>query len=601
MSERVPAARERRADRPPPGRRGALAAPPCDDLLALQRRAGNAAVGVLLARAPDAAKRKQTPAQRLGELLRADDEEGAIAAFAKLTRDEAGEVLADPALRALAVKAFDDDEMARAVSGLAPGVRLVQRLNWLHAEGSSLALVWPLITDRAVPAAQRTEVYDRPYLRGFFVDICDDDQMAAVVDVLGGTLAQKLDWMLAEGTNWKAVRRLIADPKVDPREKLALYASKEIRNRLTDTLNHQQMVEAVGLLGGTLAQKLNWLYVEDTNWRTVRTLLTAPALPAAEKTALYALPWARRLFVEICGDAEMAEAVLILGGTLEQQLTWMIAEGTSAGLVFGVARATPDAGLFPGRLPRDVAVGLRSELSGADYLRAEQMLTRGLLVWASHSDKHEQEQYELRDEKDPTKGWKLKSFSWRAKFDTEYARTELRVQVRIKLTGEPVDRRHIAIWRTGIEAAWNGAFHVTNGRRRLPVVFEPIFNTYDHHTTIELHKPPIVREDSGNWYAGPTANGGATQDTTDGPTAAHEFGHLIGMRDEYNMTAADFRALTGTAPPPGPAPASGYSTTTIMGTAGTGPVDRRHVQPFVDWLNASRLPGEPAYRLVAGP
>ena len=84
---------------------------------------------------------------------------------------------------------------------------------------------------------------------------------------------------------------------------------------------------------------------------------------------------------------------------------------------------------------------------------------------------------------------------------------------------------------------------------RLALVFEPIFTDSDPHHKIELHKPPIVRENSSNWYVGPTANAEpSTPDTTTGDAAAHEFGHLVGLEDEYRLTAAEFKRLVGRDP-----------------------------------------------------
>ena len=341
----------------------------------MQRRGGNGAVNALLARVPAATA--AAPADRLRELFRADDEEGAIAFLASLSAQEAGAVLADVGLRTLAVKCFDDEQMGRAMAGLRTGVRLVQRLNWMATEGSNLGLVWPLLTDPDVPAAERLEVYGRPYLRDFFVKLCGDDEMASVVRVLGGTLEQKLSWMLVEGTSWPVVRRLIADPLVEPREKRALFASKDIRNRLVKLLSHAQLLEAVRLLGGSLAQRLNWLYVEDTNWRTVRSLISDSAVPAAEKVALYREPWAVKLFVEVCDDEQMAEAVRLLGGTTEQQLRWMVAEDTNARLVLALPRAAPRTALMPAGVPADIADGLRDDLNARDYQLAIQVLVHG--------------------------------------------------------------------------------------------------------------------------------------------------------------------------------------------------------------------------------
>ena len=442
-------------------------------LIDLQRSAGNAAVTAMLSRAPTtAAPATETPAAKLRKRLVDGDEKGAIAFFAGVSASEAGDLLADLSLRDLAVKAFDDDEMGRAMQGIKPGVRLVQKLNWMDAEGSSFKLVWPLLTAKDLPEKDRLEVYDRDYLRDFFVDICNDDEMARVVGMLGGKPEQKLRWMIAEGTN--------------------------------------------------------------------------------------------------------------------------------AQLVYRVAWATADADLMRGGLPRDIAVGLRKELSGKDFQRAEQMLTRGLLNWEEIDSKRTESHYELKDEKDPTKGYELTDFSVKSKYEINYTRTELRVKVRIKFTGEKATPAHIAIWQNGIAAKWNNAFHVENGRR-IPIVFEPVWGGPSAHHEIKLHGPPVVREDAANWYAGPAVNTGpgTTQDTTDANTAAHEFGHLIGLADEYNLTAADYQKYTGSAPPPGPAPAAGYDTTSVMAVI-TGPVEGRHMRPFVNWLNRHKLPGERPYRVVAG-
>lgn len=575
-------------------------APAAVPILDLQRSAGNAAVSALLSRAPTATA-TETPAAKLRRVLQDDDEEGAIALLGSLSASEAGDVLADGGLRALAVEAFNDEEMGRAMQSLKPGVRLVQKLNWMAAEGSNLGLVWPLLVDKNVPDDQKTEVYDRKYLREFFIDICGDDEMASVVRVLGGTLTQKLDWMLGEGTNWKAVRPLLADPTIDAGQKLKLYESKDIRNKMVDLLDHDQVLDAVTLMGGTLSQKLNWLYVNDTNWKTVKALIEDKKVTPTEKLALYTQDWALKLFVEVCNDEEMADAVLTLGGKPEQQLRWMIAEGTNAQLVYHLAWATPDTELMRGGLPRDIQVGLRKELGGKEYQRAEQMLTRGLLNWEEIDSERTESHYELKDEKDPTKGYGLTDFSVESKYEINYTRTELRVKVRIKFTGEKPTPAHIAVWQNGIAAKWNNAFHVENGRT-IPIVFEPVWNASSAHHEIELHKPPVVREDAANWYAGPNVNTtpGATQDTTDANTAAHEFGHLIGLADEYNLTAADYTKYTGSAPPPGPMPASGYDTTSVMAVI-TGPVEGRHMRPFVNWLNRHKLPGEKPYRVVAGP
>ena len=104
-------------------------------MLALQRTAGNAAVTALLAREPVAEKSAApTPREALLAMLANGDEEGAIAMMATLSKDDAAIALGSQDLRDLAVKAFDDEEMARAVSGMKGGT-LLQKINWLDRRG----------------------------------------------------------------------------------------------------------------------------------------------------------------------------------------------------------------------------------------------------------------------------------------------------------------------------------------------------------------------------------------------------------------------------------------------------------------------------------
>jgi hypothetical protein len=172
-----------------------------EHVLALQRTAGNVAVTSYLARQEGgAATAAPSAIEALRELLDDGDEEGAIAKCATLLPDEATLALSDASLRAAAVDTFDDEEMSRAMIALRGGT-LVQKLNWMSVEGSDLELVWPLIIAPGVPATEKTALYDREYIRDFFVGLCDNEEMATLVNSLGGTVTQKLDWMIHEGTS----------------------------------------------------------------------------------------------------------------------------------------------------------------------------------------------------------------------------------------------------------------------------------------------------------------------------------------------------------------------------------------------------------------
>jgi hypothetical protein len=507
-------------------------------VLALQRSAGNQAVAALvrggrLQRAPTATPDALT---KLQSLLDDDQEEAAIAQMRALSADDAKRALDLPHLRGLAVKSFNDEEMARGIASLKGGT-LLQKLRWMAAEDvTSFGLVWSMLVDKSVPAKEKTDLYSQNDIRSYFIDLCSKDQMASVVDVLGGGLLQKLHWMLLKGTSWKAV-------------------------------------------------------VDKLNAHPTR----------AEREQLYEFAPMKGLFVELLGDGEMAALVQALGGTLDQKLSWMAAEGTNGPLVFEKVRAAPDDELAKVTIATRKA--LTKEISSEDFKRFAEMLDERLLKWEERNYKQTEQHYELKDEDDPSKGWKLqKDFEWRSKYEILYRRSELRIRVRMKLTGESATAAHKKLWTDGIANRWNGKFHFENDHR-LALVFEPIFTDSNPHHKVKLHKPPIVRENSSNWYVGPTANADASKppDTTTGDTAAHEFGHLVGLEDEYRLTAAEFKRLVGRDPTAADQdPQIGYTVPKLM-SAGQGDVEARHLTTFVDWLNTNRLTGEKPYRLVPGP
>lgn len=305
-------------------------------VLALQRAGGNAAVTAMIMRqGPTAPPAAGNPIEELRALLDDDDETGAIAKMGQLSSTDAATVLGDGRMRSLAVDCFDNEEMARGVRRLQGGT-LEQKLRWMFAEGTDWSLVRPLLADTNVPADQKTALYAHNDLRSEFTGICDDDEMATAVSLMGGTLEQRLNWMFVEGTSWRAVQRLISDPGVPAEEKSFLLTRDYLRTRFVEVCNDMEMYVAVGHLGGTLEQRLRWMFAEGSNWRFVRQQIADPGVPAEQKLALYGHNDLRSGFTDVCDDDEMAEAVRLLGGTLEQKLNWMFVEGTSWRAIRGV-------------------------------------------------------------------------------------------------------------------------------------------------------------------------------------------------------------------------------------------------------------------------
>jgi len=307
------------------------------NVLALQRAGGNAAVTAMIMRdGPTAPPAAGNAIEELRALLDDDDETGAIAKMGLLSAPDAATVLGDGRMRSLAVDCFDNEEMARGVRALQGGT-LEQKLRWMFAEGTDWSLVRPLLADTNVPADQKTSLYAHNDLRSEFTGICDDDEMATAVSLMGGTLEQRLNWMFAEGTSWRAVQRLIFDPGVPAEEKTFLLTKDYMRGNFVDVCNDMEMYVAVGHLGGTLEQRLRWMFAEGSNWRYVRQQISDA--PPEQRLALYGHNDLRSGFTDVCDDDEMAEAVQIMGGNLEQKLNWMFAEGTNWRAVRGVITA----------------------------------------------------------------------------------------------------------------------------------------------------------------------------------------------------------------------------------------------------------------------
>jgi hypothetical protein len=116
----------------------------------------------------------------------------------------------------------------------------------------------------------------------------------------------------------------------------------------------------------------------------------------------------------------------------------------------------------------------------------------------------------------------------------------LRVVVRIGLKEDPANKHHsitdavVSRWEEGISSHWNGKFRLRSGAKTLDIWFVPvfIFNEAATHHQVKVTEGGS-RSNEGNWYA-----------DVSGETAAHEFGHMLGNPDEYNLpaTAAEIPA-----------------------------------------------------------
>jgi peptidoglycan hydrolase-like protein with peptidoglycan-binding domain len=131
------------------------------------------------------------------------------------------------------------------------------------------------------------------------------------------------------------------------------------------------------------------------------------------------------------------------------------------------------------------------------------------------------------------------NFTWRLHPD----RFEVTVNIKFKLAP---NHPRVAAWKQDITSTWNRFKLVDDDHpgTELPMRFvvgsgTPADATINVKVQPASTKPEdIGRSDAGNWF---------TLDLDKG-LAPHEFGHLIGLRDEYNQGHGDYSTVTGEQP-----------------------------------------------------
>ena len=125
-------------------------------------------------------------------------------------------------------------------------------------------------------------------------------------------------------------------------------------------------------------------------------------------------------------------------------------------------------------------------------------------------------------------------FSWTAAFEQTW--THIRILIRLNPDADVSNATINTLrtrWQNGIQNIWNnqwGCGH--SGELTCRLSFEAVWvNSGQHHTvrvntgqkcTNDAGNPIVCRTNKGRWHTGDA-----------GSTAAHEFGHMLGLVDEY--------------------------------------------------------------------
>jgi hypothetical protein len=137
------------------------------------------------------------------------------------------------------------------------------------------------------------------------------------------------------------------------------------------------------------------------------------------------------------------------------------------------------------------------------------------------------------------------------RFEWAITNDEMRIEAGVKFAPDDGVSPPYADWNAQIAKTWNNYALTEPGGQKINI------NLYlrpdsGASRTIKVHKnadPTKFWEDranAGEWYVKMTDD-----------VAPHEFGHLIGLQDEYQRTHGDITQITGAAPAAGPTNASG--------------------------------------------
>jgi hypothetical protein len=165
-------------------------------------KAARAASAPAVQRFDSAKSGSLSPVDAVGKALKDDKADDAQELMQKLDADGANDVLAR--FQKDAVSCFNNKEMGKAGLILVQrGGRLDRVLDWMFDEGTN----WKLL--RAVVIACRNADYKAAIrndkYRGRFVDELGDGEMDQLVDLIGGPIDWKLNWMFNKGTNYDHV------------------------------------------------------------------------------------------------------------------------------------------------------------------------------------------------------------------------------------------------------------------------------------------------------------------------------------------------------------------------------------------------------------
>ncbi|NES69112.1 MAG: hypothetical protein F6K24_29710, partial [Okeania sp. SIO2D1] len=155
-------------------------------------------------------------------------------------------------------------------------------------------------------------------------------------------------------------------------------------------------------------------------------------------------------------------------------------------------------------------------------------------------------------------------FGWEYQYNWDFIDREMRISLDIELIGDDPGN-WVNVWEEGIEGIWSNRYDIFDGYHTYPIVFDVEFIDRNADYTVTVHSES-GRTNMTNWYLDRPAG---WDNSYHDEIAAHEFGHMLGLYDEYEGGAVN------------PNISPNIFTNSLM--ADLGPTQPRHYQEIL-WL-----------------
>ena len=114
--------------------------------------------------------------------------------------------------------------------------------------------------------------------KGQVAGVTQSDEMAELVDIMGGDLDYKWHWMFTPGTRWD---HILAKAEAAPQNERDACRGDNWKPRVIAAVSEDGMAILVDVMGGDLAWKLDWMYDKGSNWGLIQ-----PKVEAAPQLSL---------------------------------------------------------------------------------------------------------------------------------------------------------------------------------------------------------------------------------------------------------------------------------------------------------------------------